>query len=215
MFSNNRNNSNNRNTMYHSSSDSYHSFHSNKRRSNVNPFNKERHDNNSTERNRSLEQRNNSRFPRPYTGTSEKQNQNRRNYSYSQNRPRFYSSYQNKEVNKAPTFNLIDDNFPSLSSGSSTQLSKTFNVNNKNNLNFSKMLKSNPITKDQTHPQPKKKFVSLVNLSKRTKHTEEEEFETDEEVQEMIDEHYNSMDEELEEYYNEERAKEDYFDYDY
>lgn len=120
-----------------------------------------------------------------------------------------------KYVKKEPTFDMNNSNFPSLSSGTSTPKTANSKNNDKNTLNFSKMLQSTPITKEQAHPKPKKKFVSLVNLSKKTKYIEEKEFETDEEVEEMIEEQYNSMDEELEQYYNEERAKEDYIDYDY
>lgn len=213
MFSNNSSNSNNRDNMYRHSSNSYRGFQSNKRSSNVNPFNKERRFSNNSIVENKEQNENNTRFPRPYGGN---QMQNRRNYSRPQYKRQFYS-YEKKEVKKEPTFDLENNNFPSLSSGTASTPTITVKTNSDNNntMNFSKMLQSTPITKEQAHPQPKKKFVSLVNLKKQTKLVEDEEFETDDEVQEMIDEQYNSMDEELEEYYNEEHEKEDYFDYDY
>ena len=191
--------------MYRSSSNNFRSSDSNKRTSNVNPFNKERRFSN----NSNVE--NNTRFQRPY---GENQRQNRNNYQRFQYKPRIYS-YQNKEVKKEPTFDLESNNFPTLSSGTASKATAVKKNNDNNTLNFSKMLQSTPITKEQAHPQPKKKFVSLVKLDKKKKYIEEEDFETDEELEGMVDEQYNSLDEELEEYYNEERAKEDYFDYDY
>lgn len=210
MFSNNSTNSN----MYRPSPNSYRGFHSNKRTSNVNPFNKERRFSNNSNVENKEQRENNTRFQRPYEGQN---NNNRRNYSRPQQYKRhFYSSYERKEIKKKPTFELENNDFPSLSSGTESTPITSVNTNNDNNtLNFSKMLQSTPVTKEDAHPQPKKKFVSLVNLSKKKNRVKEEEFETDEEVEEMIEEQYNSMDEELEEYYNEERTKEDYFDYDY
>lgn len=207
MFSNNRTNSsntnpNNRGNMYRHSS-------------NMNPFNKERRFSNTSNVENKEQRENNTRFQHPYGNQS---NNNRRNYSRPQYNRRFYSC-ERKDVKKEPTFNLENNEFPSLSSGTAsrprTEVKTNNNNNNNNTLNFSKMLQSHPISKEKVDPQPKKKFVSLVNLSKKKKHVEEEEFETDEEVEEMIEEQYNSMDEELDEYYNEERAKEEYIDYDY
>ena len=181
--------------------------------SNVNPFNKERRfSNNSNVEKKEQNENNNGRFPRPYRCQS---NNKLGNYSRPQYNRNFYSS-ERKDVKKKPTFVLENNNFPTLSSETASRPVPAANTNKNNNtLNFSKMLQSTPISKEKAHPQPKKKFVSLVNLSKKKKNVEEEEIETDEEVEEMIEEQYNLMDEEMEEYYNEERAKEEYFDYEY
>lgn len=123
----------------------------------------------------------------------------------------YYPYRKSKEEIRKPVFDVKNENFPSLSSHTSEN-SKS--INNHNVMNFSQKLQSKILPTEQVHIQEKKKFVSLVNLSKKHKHVEEEEFVTDEENDHVVEE-YNSMDEELEEFYDEQRAKEDYFDYDY
>ena len=88
-------------------------------------------------------------------------------------------------------------------------------------MNYSEKLQTINNENKKTIPTPKKKFVSLVNLSKKKKNFDEEEFESDEEIHNQIENEYNSMDEELEEFYenkkyetNEEFRRENE-DYDY
>ena len=58
----------------------------------------------------------------------------------------------------------------------------------------------------KAHPTPEKKFVSLVNLSKKKKNKEEE-YETDEELQQEAVIDYDTADEQLEEFYEQQEEK--------
>lgn len=122
---------------------------------------------------------------------------NRNNASYDNNQLHNINVF-NKEKQ---TFEVKGEDFPSLSG---IDYKKT---EQKGVMNYSEKLQTVNNENKKTIPTHKKKFVSLVNLSKKKKNCDEEEFETDEELQEHMEIQYNSMDEELEEMYENEQYK--------
>lgn len=137
-------------------------------------------------------------------------NNNRGNRYYNKNNKSRYNNnnntYYNNRLHNVNVFNKEErgfqvkgEDFPSLSG---VDYKKT---EQKSVMNYSQKLQTVNIENKKTIPAPKKKFVSLVNLSKKKKNYNEEEFETDEEMQEHMENQYNSMDEELEEMYENEQ----------
>lgn len=140
--------------------------------------------------------------------SSEQQNNNSKNCTnnnryrntnnYDNRRP--YSVYSNPAPNK-PEFNLKKENFPTLGGSNITSSKPT------SNMEYSKTLSTfEKGSRVKTHPTPEKKFVSLINLSKKKKNKEED-YETDEELQQEAIINYNSADEELEEFYEHQDKK--------
>jgi len=147
------------------------------------------------------------------------ENSNKNNYYNNLNKRRYNNNNEINNVNvfnkEKQTFEVKGEDFPSLSG---RDYKKT---DQKGVMNYSEKLQTINNENKKTIPTPKKKFVSLVNLRKKKKNFDEEEFESDEEIHNQIENEYNSMDEELEEFYenkkyetNEEFRRENE-DYDY
>lgn len=122
------------------------------------------------------------------------------NKSRYNNNTYYNNQVHNKNVfnKEKQTFEVKGEDFPSLSG-------KDYKTEQKGVMNYSEKLQTVNNKNKKTIPTPKKKFVSLVNLSKKKKNFDEEEFETDEELQEHMENQYNRMDEEIEEMYENEQ----------
>ena len=145
-----------------------------------------------------------------FNGYNKNYNNNDNNYSYSARRPyRVYTSASSKPAK--PEFSLKNDNFPTLGGSQTSKKSQT------STMNYSKKLATeNDFTPKKKHTPPPKKFVSLVNLKKTKKTNNNEEYETDEEMEQEFIQKYDPMDEELEEYYKtEQQSRLENEDYDY
>ena len=179
--------------------------------SHINPFTGEKKDNvSSSWKNKDSNTPNNSTSSfRPANRSWEQQNNKSKNYTNNNNRYRVSNNYSNgrpyrvysKPAPKKPEFNLENDNFPTLSGTRKHDSTTT------SNMDYSKTLSTfKKGSRINAHPTPEKKFVSLVNLNKKNKNKEEE-YETDEELQKEAFIEYNSADEQLEEFYEQQEKK--------